>query len=41
MITTHRCTAAGCSFAVTVRGVDAAENRRWQEISAAHPSHTL
>lgn len=38
--TTHRCGAAGCAFTVTVRGVDAAENRRWQEIAAAHPTHT-
>lgn len=38
--TIHRCSAAGCAFTVTVRGVDAAENRRWQEITAAHPTHT-
>ncbi|MEV0254421.1 hypothetical protein AB0H82_09135 [Streptomyces sp. NPDC050732] len=37
--TTHRCPAAGCTFKVTVRGVDAAENRRWQEIAATHPTH--
>ncbi|MGW2228169.1 hypothetical protein [Streptomyces formicae] len=39
--TTHRCTAPGCTFAVTVRGVDAAENRRWQEIAATHPDHRI
>ncbi|KWT63140.1 hypothetical protein ADL21_04550 [Streptomyces albus subsp. albus] len=33
----HRCRREGCSFAVHVRHVDAVENRRWQEIAAAHP----
>lgn len=37
--TTHRCPVAGCAFEVTVRGVDAAENRRWQEIATTHPAH--
>ncbi|MZD09141.1 hypothetical protein GTW43_29280 [Streptomyces sp. SID5785] len=37
--TLHRCTEPGCSFEVRVQNVDAAENRRWQEIAAAHPAH--
>ncbi|MGW6360538.1 hypothetical protein ACWFR5_36575 [Streptomyces sp. NPDC055092] len=37
--TTHRCTAPGCDFRVRMRHVDAAENRRWQEIASAHPAH--
>ena len=37
--TTHRCTAPGCDFRVRVQQVDAGENRRWQEIAAAHPYH--
>ncbi|MFF2470558.1 hypothetical protein [Streptomyces sp. NPDC058066] len=35
----HRCTVKGCTFQVRVQHVDAAENRRWQEIAAAHPAH--
>ncbi|MFD8391188.1 hypothetical protein ACFV2N_18815 [Streptomyces sp. NPDC059680] len=35
--TTHRCTRPGCDFRVRLTGVDAAENRRWQEIAAHHP----
>ena len=34
---THRCTVAGCDFQVRMRHVDAAENRKWQEIAATHP----
>ncbi|MFI9026932.1 hypothetical protein [Streptomyces sp. NPDC053560] len=37
--TTHRCREAGCDFRVRVRRDDAADNRRWQEIAAAHPRH--
>ncbi|MET7924200.1 hypothetical protein ABZT43_09480 [Streptomyces sp. NPDC005349] len=37
--TTHRCTAPGCDFRVRMQRVDAGENRRWQEIAAAHPTH--
>ncbi|MET7661188.1 hypothetical protein ABZS99_20240 [Streptomyces sp. NPDC005463] len=37
--TTHRCTAPGCDFRVRMQHVDAGENRRWQEIAAAHPRH--
>ncbi|MFF1565853.1 hypothetical protein ACFVY1_20400 [Streptomyces sp. NPDC058293] len=37
--TTHRCTAPGCDFRVRMQHVDAGENRRWQEIAAAHPTH--
>ncbi|WP_432010453.1 hypothetical protein [Streptomyces cucumeris] len=37
---THRCTVPGCDFTVRLTDVDAAENRRWQEIAATHPSHT-
>jgi hypothetical protein len=37
--TTYRCRAAGCDFKVTIREVDAGENRRWQEIAATHPRH--
>ncbi|MET7700411.1 hypothetical protein [Streptomyces sp. NPDC005485] len=37
--TTHRCTAPRCTFQARVQHVDAAENRRWQEIAAAHPRH--
>ncbi|WP_428953316.1 hypothetical protein [Streptomyces sp. cg35] len=37
--TVHRCTAPGCTFRVRVQNVDAAENRRWQEVAAAHPTH--
>ncbi|MFJ4783254.1 hypothetical protein [Streptomyces sp. NPDC088794] len=37
--TTHHCTAAGCDFQVRLTHTDAAENRRWQEIAAAHPDH--
>ncbi|MFH8748320.1 hypothetical protein ACH4GK_19335 [Streptomyces rimosus] len=33
----HRCRMEGCTFMVQVRHVDAVENRRWQEIAAAHP----
>ncbi|TBO57022.1 hypothetical protein EYS09_24785 [Streptomyces kasugaensis] len=35
--TTHRCTE--CDFTVRLRGADAAESRRWQEIAASHPGH--
>ncbi|GGX82530.1 hypothetical protein [Streptomyces hiroshimensis] len=38
-ITTHRCTEPGCRFLVRVTGVDAVENRRWQEAATAHPGH--
>ncbi|MFD8366008.1 hypothetical protein [Streptomyces hygroscopicus] len=37
---THRCTVPGCAFTVRLTRADAVENRRWQEIAAAHPSHT-
>ncbi|MFJ8823750.1 hypothetical protein ACIREE_18440 [Streptomyces sp. NPDC102467] len=37
--TLHRCTVKGCTFQVRVQHVDAAENRRWQEVAAAHPAH--
>ncbi|MFE5174107.1 hypothetical protein [Streptomyces sp. NPDC056634] len=37
--TTHRCTAPGCDFRVRMQHVHAGENRRWQEIAAAHPRH--
>ncbi|QKV93883.1 hypothetical protein HUT19_20715 [Streptomyces sp. NA02950] len=37
---THRCTVPGCTFTVRLTRADAVENRRWQEIAAAHPSHT-
>jgi len=37
--TTHRCPAVGCAFAVTIRGVEAEEGRRWRQIAAAHPTH--
>ncbi|MFI9028834.1 hypothetical protein [Streptomyces sp. NPDC053560] len=37
--TTHRCKAASCDFTVQISRVDAADNRRWQEIAAAHPHH--
>lgn len=37
--TTHRCTVPGCYFAARLRHTDAAENRRWQEVAAAHPTH--
>ena len=39
--TTHRCQAPGCDFRARVRGVDAAENRRWQEAAAEHPHHRI
>ncbi|MCQ4212377.1 hypothetical protein [Streptomyces longispororuber] len=39
--TLHRCTAHGCTFHVRVQNVDAAENRRWQEVAAAHPAHRI
>ncbi|MBZ4319400.1 hypothetical protein [Streptomyces huiliensis] len=39
--TTYRCTEPGCAFRVRVTGVNAAENRRWQETAAAHPTHRL
>ncbi|MFF6640332.1 hypothetical protein ACFY83_24265 [Streptomyces althioticus] len=35
--TTHACTKPGCDFRVRLTCVDAAENRRWQEIAANHP----
>ncbi|WJY37902.1 hypothetical protein QT196_11725 [Streptomyces sp. P9-2B-2] len=38
--TTHRCRVPGCDFRARVRGVNAAENRRWQETAAEHPAHT-
>ncbi|MEV6994362.1 hypothetical protein AB0N87_35105 [Streptomyces sp. NPDC093228] len=37
--TRHRCTAQGCTFEVRVQNGSAADNRRWQEIAAAHPTH--
>ncbi|MER6047561.1 hypothetical protein ABT168_08860 [Streptomyces sp. NPDC001793] len=37
--TTYRCTEPGCDFTVRVRHGDAAENRRWQETVAEHPTH--
>ncbi|MFE6801541.1 hypothetical protein ACFVEN_07640 [Streptomyces sp. NPDC057681] len=37
--TTHRCTVPGC-VRVRIQHSDAGENRRWQEIAAAHPTHT-
>ncbi|PNE41609.1 hypothetical protein [Streptomyces noursei] len=37
--TMYRCTDPACSFKVRVRYVDAAENRRWQETAAEHPTH--
>ncbi|MFF2061103.1 hypothetical protein ACFVWZ_04745 [Streptomyces sp. NPDC058200] len=37
--TTHRCSVSGCDFTVRLRYCDAAENRRWQEIATAHPTH--
>ncbi|MFF7727673.1 hypothetical protein [Streptomyces sp. NPDC008001] len=40
-VTTHRCTAPGCTFRIRTTGVDAAEQRRWQEAAAAHPEHRL
>ncbi|WP_369359575.1 hypothetical protein [Streptomyces sp. cg2] len=37
--TTYRCTEPGCDFTVRVRHGNAAENRRWQETAAEHPTH--
>ncbi|MEU2153804.1 hypothetical protein ABZ532_02035 [Streptomyces sp. NPDC019396] len=37
--TRHRCTATGCTFEVRVQNGSAADNRRWQEVAAAHPTH--
>ncbi|MFF2809354.1 hypothetical protein ACFVT2_19665 [Streptomyces sp. NPDC058000] len=37
--TTYRCPDPACSFTVRVQHVDAAENRRWQETAAEHPTH--
>ncbi|MFD4973175.1 hypothetical protein [Streptomyces sp. NPDC058424] len=37
--TRHRCTAQGCTFEVRVQSGSAADNRRWQEVAAAHPTH--
>ncbi|GGU94416.1 hypothetical protein GCM10010260_31860 [Streptomyces filipinensis] len=39
--TTHRCSRPGCDFQVWLTGVDAAENRRWQEIAGNHPHRTV
>ncbi|WP_274916543.1 hypothetical protein [Streptomyces sp. WZ-12] len=37
--TTYRCADPDCAFTVRVRRSDAAENRRWQETAAEHPTH--
>ncbi|MEU1597240.1 hypothetical protein ABZ468_31415 [Streptomyces sp. NPDC005708] len=37
--TRHRCSAQGCTFEVRVQNGSAADNRRWQEVAAAHPTH--
>ncbi|MFF1766843.1 hypothetical protein [Streptomyces sp. NPDC058249] len=37
--TRHRCTAQGCTFEVRVQNGSAADNRHWQEVAAAHPTH--
>ncbi|WP_411121286.1 hypothetical protein [Streptomyces sp. x-19] len=37
--TTYRCPDPACDFTVRVRHADAAENRRWQETAAEHPTH--
>ncbi|WP_275463770.1 hypothetical protein [Streptomyces noursei] len=37
--TTYRCPEPACDFKVRIRHADAAENRRWQETAAEHPTH--
>jgi hypothetical protein len=37
--TRHRCTATGCTFEVRMQNGSAVDNRRWQEVAAAHPTH--
>ncbi|MFE4717710.1 hypothetical protein ACFRLW_15035 [Streptomyces sp. NPDC056728] len=37
--TRHRCTTQGCTFEVRVQNGSAVDNRRWQEVAAAHPTH--
>ncbi|SCK47236.1 hypothetical protein [Streptomyces sp. WMMB 322] len=39
--TTHRCAAPDCGFTVRLRRTSPVENRRWQEMAAAHPEHRL
>ncbi|MEW1725235.1 hypothetical protein [Streptomyces sp. NPDC093109] len=33
---THRCTVPGCGFTVRLAHTSPGENRRWQELAAAH-----
>ncbi|RFU83275.1 hypothetical protein DY218_28630 [Streptomyces triticagri] len=39
-VVTHRCTAPGCHYVARVHSPDPGTNRRWQEIAAAHPTHS-